>query len=45
MESLSEGVMEGGEVRVEVRPGERVRGEEGRVGLELIEGFLQVLFH
>uniref|UniRef100_A0A2N9JA14 Uncharacterized protein n=1 Tax=Fagus sylvatica TaxID=28930 RepID=A0A2N9JA14_FAGSY len=28
--------MEGGEVRVEVRPGERVR-----VGLKLIEGFLQ----
>lgn len=43
MEAVSEGVLERGEVGVEVRPGNKGGGEEGGVGLEFIEGLLQVL--
>lgn len=44
MEFVSEGILEGGEVGVEVGPGEREGREERGLGLKLIEGLLQVLF-
>lgn len=44
MKSFSERVLEGSEVSVEVGPCEREGGEDRRVGLQLVEGLLEVLF-
>lgn len=40
MEFLGEGGLDGGEVGIEVGPREIEGGEDGGVGLELVEGLL-----
>lgn len=45
VKAASEVVLEGGEVGIELGPGERDRGGEERgVRLKIIEGYFQVLF-